>query len=272
MMITFVPETSTWYLTLSLIDTEEIQFLKIVLSEKYMNQKKLTIWQIFWRIKYSKAKQHTFRQNHAPGFLQRHLDYLFISNNIQEFILDIDIIPAISSDHSSILISFSKKKKKKSYGFWKFNNSLLSENIWEEKLKQCIKNIKNNNEVSNHPQIKWKFLKYQILNFTIRFSKMGAKEEQKQSEELEANLILLAKNFWLRKTIVFTINVNEISIKYMIILRKEYASEAGVSGITLRKESAPKAGVSGLKKVKNPQKFSKILKNLMERKVIFVRL
>ena len=58
----------------------------------------------------------------------------------------------------------------------------------------------------------------------------------------------------------------------MIILRKEYASEAGVSGITLRKESAPKAGVSGLKKVKNPQKCSKILKNLMERKVIFVRL
>ena len=120
---------------------------------------------------------------------------MFISNNIQEFILDIDIIPAISSDHSSILISFSKKKKKKSYGFWKFNNSLLSENIWEEKLKQCIKNIKNNNEVSNHPQIKWKFLKYQILNFTIRFSKMGAKEEQKQCEELEANLTLLAKNF-----------------------------------------------------------------------------
>ena len=120
---------------------------------------------------------------------------MFISNNIQEFILDIDIIPAISSDHSSILISFSKKKKKKSYGIRKFNNSLLSENIWEEKLKQCIKNIKNNNEVSNHPQIKWKFFKYQILNFTIRFSKMGAKEEQKQSEELEANLILLAKNF-----------------------------------------------------------------------------
>ena len=43
----------------------------------------------------------------------------------------------------------------------------------------------------------------------------------------------------------------------MIILRKKYASEAGVSGITLRKESAPKAGVSGLKKVKNPQNFLK---------------
>ena len=44
------------------------------------------------------------------GFLQRRLDYFFISNNIREFILDTDIIPAISSDHSPILISFSKEK------------------------------------------------------------------------------------------------------------------------------------------------------------------
>ena len=59
-------------------------------------------------IRNPKAKQYTFRQQHVSGFLQRRLDYFFISNNIQEFILDIDIIPAISSDHSPILISFSK--------------------------------------------------------------------------------------------------------------------------------------------------------------------
>ena len=65
-----------------------------------------------WRIRNPKAKQYTFRQKHVSGFLQRRLDYFFISNNIQEFIIDTDIdtdiIPAISSDHSPILISFSK--------------------------------------------------------------------------------------------------------------------------------------------------------------------
>ena len=65
-----------------------------------------------WRIRNPKTKQYTFRQKHVSGFLQRPLYYFFISNNIQEFILDIDIIPAISSDHSSILISLSKKKNK----------------------------------------------------------------------------------------------------------------------------------------------------------------
>ena len=71
------------------------------LKEKY----NLTV---IWRITNPKAKQYTFWLKHLSGFLHRRLDYFFISNNIQEFILDTDIIPAISSDHSPILISFSK--------------------------------------------------------------------------------------------------------------------------------------------------------------------
>ena len=134
-----------------------------------------------WRIRNPKVKQYTFRQKHVSGFLQRRLDYFFISNNIQEFILDTNIIPSISSDHSSILISFSKdKQNNKSSGFWKFNNSLLSDDIFKEELKKHIQNIKNDNELSNDSQIKWEFLKYQIRKFTIRLSKMRTKEEQKQ--------------------------------------------------------------------------------------------
>ena len=70
-------------------------------------------------------------------------------------------MPVISSDHSSTLISFSKEKQdSKSSGFWKFNNSLLPDNIFKEKLKQHIQNIKSNNELSNDLQTKWEFYKY----------------------------------------------------------------------------------------------------------------
>ena len=64
-----------------------------------------------WRIRNPKAKQYTFPQTHVSGLLQRRLDYFFISNNIQNFILHTDIIPAVSSDHSPILISFSTEKQ-----------------------------------------------------------------------------------------------------------------------------------------------------------------
>ena len=89
-----------------------------------------------WRKRNPKAKQYTFQQKHVSRFFQRRLDYFFISNNIQEFILDTWIIPATSSDHSPILVFFFKEKQKsKSSGFWKFNNSLLRDNIFKEKLK-----------------------------------------------------------------------------------------------------------------------------------------
>ena len=75
-------------------------------------------------------------------------------------------------------------------------------------------------------------LKFQIRNVTISFSKMRAKEERKQREELEATLKLLKKkNFPQRKISLLIINSNKILQKYMIILQKEYASEVGVSGM-----------------------------------------
>ena len=65
-----------------------------------------------WRIRNPKPKQYTSRQKHVSGFLQRRLDYFFISNNIQEFILDTDSGQyLIYSGHSPILISFSMKTK-----------------------------------------------------------------------------------------------------------------------------------------------------------------
>ena len=71
---------------------------------------------------------------------------------------------------------------------------LLSDNIFKEKLKQHIQNIKNDSQFSSDSQIKWEFLKYQIRKFTIKFSKMRAKEERKQREELETTWKLFEKN------------------------------------------------------------------------------
>ena len=73
------------------------------------------------------------------------------------------------------------------------NNSFLFDDIFKEELKKHIENIKNDNEFSNDPQIKWEFLKYHIPKFTIWFSKIRAKKERKQREELEASLKLLEK-------------------------------------------------------------------------------
>ena len=39
-----------------------------------------------WRIRNPVTSTFTFRQKHCAGFIQRRLDYIFISNSLQEFV------------------------------------------------------------------------------------------------------------------------------------------------------------------------------------------
>ena len=39
----------------------------------------------FWRIGNPRLRGYTLRKNYFSGFIQRRLDYIFTSNNIQEY-------------------------------------------------------------------------------------------------------------------------------------------------------------------------------------------
>ena len=115
-----------------------------------------------WRLRNHYVKRYTFRQNHFLGFIQRRLDYIFISNSIQEYIDATDILPALSTDHSPNLIFFCfENSEEKSAGFWKFNNSLLLEENFTSNLEAFIKEtkIKLKSEEILNPQVNWEFFK-----------------------------------------------------------------------------------------------------------------
>ena len=136
-----------------------------------------------WRIRNPKKKVFSFRQNHSSGFLQRRLGYFFVSNNIQEFVIDAKVLPAFLSDHSPILISYSPYSDiEKSAGFWKFNNSLLFNENYTVSLKKLISDtkIKFNSYDFADSQFKWEFLKYEIRKFTIEFSKRLARDQRRK--------------------------------------------------------------------------------------------
>ena len=63
-----------------------------------------------WRLRNPDAKRFTFRQKHASGFIQRRLDYFFVSNSLQDAITHADFFAALSTDHSPVTISISKNK------------------------------------------------------------------------------------------------------------------------------------------------------------------
>ena len=60
-----------------------------------------------WRIRNLTKKLYTFRQNHSSGIINSRLDFIFISNKLQEFSNDTHIIPAFKTDYSSVLVTIS---------------------------------------------------------------------------------------------------------------------------------------------------------------------
>ena len=51
-----------------------------------------------WRVRNTKPKRFTFTQKHSSGFIQRRLDYMFISKPLQEFVIMTEILTPISAD------------------------------------------------------------------------------------------------------------------------------------------------------------------------------
>ena len=68
--------------------------------------------------------------------IQCRLDYFFISKQQKDHVKDCKILPTIYSDHSAVALSmsFNESELPRGPGFWKFNNSLLSDTNYVELL------------------------------------------------------------------------------------------------------------------------------------------
>ena len=96
-----------------------------------------------WRIRNPFSKRYTFRKNHFSGHMQRRLDYIFVSNTLQESLQETRILPSFCNDHSPILVSYNKTTKTSlGKNFWKFNSSLVQDETFI-KIKRTYKTCQN---------------------------------------------------------------------------------------------------------------------------------
>ena len=144
---------------------------------------KLDICDIF-RIRYPNDKRFSFRQK--TPLRQRRLDYIFVPNNLQEFVTDVDILPSFMSDHSPVFVRIDTlpTAKRGKYG-WKFNSSLLRDPNFVTKIKDIISSSINNFDETSTPHMKWEFLKYNMRKFCMDFSKNNARQQNIQKNHHE---------------------------------------------------------------------------------------
>ena len=121
-----------------------------------------------WRVRNMKSSQCTFTEQNFSGFIQRRLDYIFVSNTLPKLKTTTEIMTPISTDHSPVIFSLSKANDcLRRKGFWKFNSSLTKYQNYITEIKKLIRSFCTTNESLYNHQLKEKLLKYEVRKFTI---------------------------------------------------------------------------------------------------------
>ena len=115
---------------------------------------------------------------------QRRLDYFIVSDQLQEQIKTIEIIPSVQSDHSTLLMKIASiRQEAKGQSYWKFNTSLAYDKLFVELIQSEI--VKYDMELSefNDPRIRWDYLKYRMRQSARRYSIDKAKQRREKRKK-----------------------------------------------------------------------------------------
>ena len=90
-----------------------------------------------WRGQNPQTFQFTWKRlQPSPIFVR--LDYIIISEMLQQTVADAYVDPGFKTDHSIPVTSLCFTDMQRGPGFWKFNTSLLEDQIFREQLRKLI--------------------------------------------------------------------------------------------------------------------------------------
>ena len=137
-----------------------------------------------FRVRNPDMKRYTWRRK--TPFKQRRLDYFLISDQLQDQIDQVDIIPSIQSDHSTLKLKICGAKcSSKGPSYWKLNNSFLQDKVFIELIKSEIPKFYQESEELRNPMMRWEYLKYKVRDFSKQYSVDKARERRAKRNKLE---------------------------------------------------------------------------------------
>ena len=101
----------------------------------------------------------------ADTKIQSRLDHFFIPKFLQKLIQECRIMPNIFSDHSALILTicFDEEAAPRGPGYWRLNNSLLSDNEYVALLRSKIPEF-----VEKHREVEDKGLFWEMVKMEIR--------------------------------------------------------------------------------------------------------
>lgn len=134
-----------------------------------------------WKAKNPGSSRGTF---HRKDYSAR-LDYWFIPGTMIAQ-SSITISPQPLSDHCTVSLEISLAETKRGPGFWRFDNTLLTDMEFIEAMRTHLVEVQLEAFVS--PNMRWEWIKYKIRSFTIHFSISRNRRRKNQVKDLEDRL------------------------------------------------------------------------------------
>ena len=115
--------------------------------------------------------------------------YWLISDTLQDLIKNVDIIAAIKTDHSDIVLHLQGvEETKKGPGFWKMNTSVLSDEKFIQLMKMNLEVWKEEGKELSDIRVAWDWIKYNVHLFSMQYSKELARIKREKEESLQKKL------------------------------------------------------------------------------------
>ena len=98
---------------------------KLILNKKSLaklTERKETLYLCdIWRTRNPNVSRFTFQQNHVCGFIERRIDFVLVSNILQESFIKTDVLAPFCTIHWPIFFSLQLKDiPTRGKSFWKF--------------------------------------------------------------------------------------------------------------------------------------------------------
>ena len=154
-----------------------------VLNKYLQNENLIDIW----RVRHPKEKKFTWQRRNPEIFCR--LDYFFIPLNKSSEAHNVNILPAILTDHSLITVSIKFHSDNRGPGFWKLNCSLLNDIDYVTTVKAIINTtIEESKKEKYSSTLTWELIKFNVKTGTIKYSSEKQKSNNSWQKYLEEKL------------------------------------------------------------------------------------
>ena len=155
-------------------------------------------------------KRYTWRKKNP--LKQARLDFFLVSENLAPSLDNLDILLGYRSDHSHVKLTLKFNQFKRGKGLWKFNNSLLYDTKYVNKVNEFILKFKkqhclpiyNIENIDNIPDDEIQFilndqmflemLLLELRGLTISYASFKKKEADREERELISEIDKLSNN------------------------------------------------------------------------------